>query len=200
MVIKKKSQKKAKSKGRKLFRNAQKEEKEEIFSNRPKEEIYICAVHSSIHRALFHDRVDVYFAGTGSTQYTVVPALALALVVAPTTDAGGVFFVAVATNIFLSKEKQKRKKKKYPENEKCRNKNICKSVDFDFEDNGLKTKRQILNTPLRKDGAVGLVAPKMRLGPNRFQFCIDRAANASKINTGTRFAPTDVGTVVPGNH
>lgn len=83
----------------------------------------ICAV-PRIHRALFHDRVDVYFAGTGSTQYTVVPALALALVVAPTTDAGGVFFVAVATNIFLSKEKQKRKKKKYPENVKkqCRNK------------------------------------------------------------------------------
>jgi hypothetical protein len=101
-----------------------------LQKNRPKEEIYICAVHSSIHRALFHDRVDVYFAGTGSTQYTVVPALALALVVAPTTDAGGVFFVAVATNIFLSKEKQKRKKKKYPENEKCRNKNICKSVDY----------------------------------------------------------------------
>jgi len=118
MVIKKKSQKKAKSKGRKLFRNAPKEEKEEIFSNRPKEEIYICAVHSRIHRALFHDRVDVYFAGTGSTQYTVVPALALALVVAPTTDAGGVFFVAVATNIFLSKEKQKRKNKKIPRKRK----------------------------------------------------------------------------------
>jgi len=50
---------------------------------------------------------------------------------------------------------------------------------------------------LRKDGAVGLVAPKMRLGPNRFQFCIDRTANTSKINTGTRFAPADFGTVVP---
>ena len=126
MVIKKKSQKKAKSKGRKLFRNAPKEEifSKRIVQNDTKEEIYICAVHSRIHRALFHDRVDVYFARTGSTQYAVVPDLALALVVAPTTDAGGVFFVAVATNIFLSKEKQKRKKKKYPENVKkqCRNK------------------------------------------------------------------------------
>ena len=88
-----------------------------LQKNRPKEEIYICAV-PRIHRALFHDRVDVYFAGTGSTQYAVVPDLALALVVAPTTDAGGVFFVAVATNIFLSKEKQKRKNKKIPRKRK----------------------------------------------------------------------------------
>ena len=129
MVIKKKRQKKAKVKRKEIVQKCSKRRKEEIFSKRivqndTKEEIYICAVHSRIHRALFHDRVDVYFAGTGSTQYTVVPDLALALVVAPTTDAGGVFFVAVATNIFLSKKKQKRKKKKYPENVKkqCRNK------------------------------------------------------------------------------
>ena len=119
MVIKKKSQKKAKVKRKEIVQKCSKRRKEEILQkNRPKEEIYICAVHSRIHRALFHDRVDVYFAGTGSTQYAVVPALALALVVAPTTDAGGVFFVAVATNIFLSKEKQKRKNKKIPRKRK----------------------------------------------------------------------------------